>query len=152
MTVLVNRRSDFSLGNFRRVAFGGDGVEIGPVARSAMAAARRGFLALLDSDRSAFIYGTTTRPGIEVATAIPPERQREYARSFRAQSGLGFGGGCHDEQLVRGIVFARLADFVGGHGRGRPEVAGRVAAALGWGEAAIPLRGPGRPGRGLPDA
>jgi len=131
MTVLVNRRSDFTLDNFRRVAFGGEDIEIGPVARSAMAAARQGFLDLLDSDRSAFIYGTTTRPGIEVATAIPPEQQREYARSFRAQSGLGFGGGCHDEQLVRGIVFARLADFVEGHGRVRPEVADRVAALLG---------------------
>ena len=72
MTVLVNRRSDFTLDNFRRVAFGGEDIEIGPVARSAMAAARQGFLDLLDSDRSAFIYGTTTRPGIEVATAIPP--------------------------------------------------------------------------------
>src|SRR5215467_10838591 len=150
MTVLVNRRGDFSLENFRRVAFGGEGVEIGPVARSAMAAARQGFLALLDSDRSAFIYGTTTRPGIEVATAIPPEQQREYARAFRAQSGLGFVGGCHDEQLVRGIVFARLADFVEGHGRVRPEVADRVAALLGSPMPCIPLGGQSGPGEVLP--
>jgi histidine ammonia-lyase len=107
MTVVVNRRADFTLGNFRRVAFAGEDVEIGPVARDAMDAARRGFLALLDSDRTAFIYGTTTRPGIEVATAVPPEQQREYARSFRAQSGYGFGGGCHQEQVVRGMIFAK---------------------------------------------
>ena len=68
MTVVVNRRADFTLDNFRRVAFGREGVEIGPLARDAMAAARRGFLALLDSDRTAFIYGVTTRPGVEVAT------------------------------------------------------------------------------------
>ena len=150
MTVIVNRRSDFSLDNFRRVAFGGEDVEIGAAARAAMAAARRGFLALLDSDRSAFIYGTTTRPGIEVSTPVPPERQREYARSFRADSGLGFGGGCHDDQIVRGMVFARLADFVEGHAKVRPEVADRVAALLGSPLPCVPLNGQAGPGEVLP--
>src|SRR5215470_12181399 len=150
MTVIVNRRSDFSLDYFRRVAFGQEGVEIGPAARAAMAAARRGFLALLDSDRSAFIYGTTTRPGIEVSTPVPPERQREYARSFRAHSGFGFGGGCHDEQIVRGMVFARLADFVEGHAKVRPEVADRVAALLDSPMPRVPLDGQAGPGEVLP--
>ena len=150
MTVIVNRRSDFSLDYFQRVAFGQEGVEIGPAARTAMAAARRGFLALLDSDRSAFIYGTTTRPGIEVSTPVPPERQREYARSFRAHSGFGFGGGCHDEQIVRGMVFARLADFVEGHAKVRPEVADRVAALLDSPMPRVPLDGQAGPGEVLP--
>ena len=131
MTVVVNRRADFTLDSFRRAAFGREGVEIGPLARDAMAAARRGFLALLDSDRTAFIYGVTTRPGVEVATAVPPEQQREHARLFRAESGYGFGGGCHSEQVVRGMVFARLVDFVEGHAKVRPELAERVAALLG---------------------
>jgi histidine ammonia-lyase len=150
MTVVVNRRSDFTLENFQRVAFGREGVEIGPAARDTMAAARRGFLALLDSDRSAFIYGTTTRPGIEVSTPVPPERQREFARSFRAETGLGFGGGCHDEQIVRGMVFARLADFVQGHAKVRPEVAGRVAALLSSPLPCVPLGGQAGPGEILP--
>jgi histidine ammonia-lyase len=150
MTVVVNHRNDFSLDNFRRVAFGREGVEIGPTARAAMAVARRGFLALLEQDRSAFIYGTTTRPGIEVSTPVPPERQREYARSFRAQTGLGFGGGCHDEQIVRGMVFARLADFVEGHAKVRPEVADRVAAMLGSPLPCVPLHGQAGPGEVLP--
>jgi histidine ammonia-lyase len=150
MTVVVNQRSDFTLDNFWRVAFGREGAEIGPAARAAMAAARRGFLALLDSDRTAFIYGTTTRPGIEVSTPVPPERQREYARSFRAQTGYGFGGGCHDEQIVRGMVFARLADFVEGHARVRPEVADLVAALLGADLPCLPLGGQAGPGEVLP--
>lgn len=150
MTVVVDRRGDFTLDNFRRVAFGREGVEIGPAARAAMVAARRGFLTLLERDRSAFIYGTTSRPGIEVATAIAPDQQREYARSFRAQSGIGFGGGCHDEPTVRGLVFARLVDFVEGHGKVRPEVAGRVAAMLGSPMPCIPLDGQAGPGEVLP--
>jgi histidine ammonia-lyase len=150
MTVVVNRRADFTLDSFRRVAFGREEVEIGPVARDAMAAARRAFLALLDSDRTAFIYGITTRPGVEVATAVPPEQQREHARLFRAESGYGFGGGCHEEQVTRGMVFARLVDFVEGHGKVRPELAERAAALLRGPLPCVPLGGQAGPGEVLP--
>ena len=150
MTVVVNRRPDFTLDSFRRVAFGREGVEIGPLAHDAMAAARRGFLALLDSDRTAFIYGVTTRPGVEVATAVPPDQQREHARLFRAESGYGFGGGCHSEQVVRGMVFARLVDFVEGHAKVRPELAERVAALLRAPLPCVPLGGQAGPGEVLP--
>ncbi len=150
MTVVVNRRADFTLDSFRRAAFGREDVEIGPLARDAMAAARRGFLALLDSDRTAFIYGITTRPGVEVATAVPPEQQREHARLFRAESGYGFGGGCHSEQVIRGMVFARLVDFVEGHAKVRPELAERVAALLRAPLPCVPLGGQAGPGEVLP--
>src|SRR5215475_13563115 len=150
MTVAVNRRADFTLDGFRRVAFGREDVDIGPAARDEMAAARRGFLALLDSDRTAFVYGITTRPGVEVATAVPPERQREHARLFRAEAGYGFGDGCHSEQVVRGMVFARLVDFVEGHGKVRPEFAERVAALLSSPLPCVPLDGQAGPGEVLP--
>ena len=150
MTVLADRRADFTLENFRRVAFAGEGVEIGPVAREAMAAARRGFVALLESDRTAFIYGVTRRPGIEVSVQVPPDLQRAFARSFLQHSGHGFGMGWHDEQVVRGIVFARLADFVEGHAKVRPETAERVAAMLGAPMPALPLGGQAGPGEVLP--
>src|SRR5262249_58927107 len=67
-----------------------------------------------------------------------------------AHSGLGFGGGCHDEQIVRGMVFARLADFVEGHAKVRPEVADRVAALLDSPVPCIPLDGQAGPGEVLP--
>jgi histidine ammonia-lyase len=150
VTVVVNRRADFTLDSFRRVAFGREDVDIGPAARDAMAAARRGFVALLDSDRTAFIYGITSRPGVEVATAVPPEQQREHARLFRAESGYGFGGGCHSEQVIRGMVFARLVDFVEGHAKVRPELAERVAALLRAPLPCVPLGGQAGPGEVLP--
>jgi histidine ammonia-lyase len=150
VTVVVNRRADFTLDSFRRVAFGREDVEIGSAARETMADARRGFLALLDSDRTAFIYGITTRPGAEVATAVPPAQQREHARLFRADSGYGFGGGCHSEQVVRGMVFARLVDFVEGHAKVRPELAERVAALLRASLPCVPLDGQAGPGEVLP--
>jgi histidine ammonia-lyase len=153
MTVLVNSRRDFTLENFRRVALGGEGVQIGAEARQAMAAARESFMELLDSDRTAFIYGTTTRAGIEVGRSLAPTEQRDYARSRvgRAGSSPTFGGeGNLDEHVVRGIVFARLANFVEGHAKIRPAIAERVAALLESPLPALPLGGQDGPGEVLP--
>jgi histidine ammonia-lyase len=122
MTVVVDARPDFTLDAFRRVSVDRENVVIGPQALRVMGAARAGFEDLLRSNRSGFIYGVTTRPGVEVGTAIPPEEQRGYARGFRGAA-RGFGRDALDERVVRGIVFARLADFVGGHAKVRPELA-----------------------------
>jgi len=61
--------------------------------------------------------------------------------------GRGFGRDCLDERVVRGIVFARLADFTGGHAKVRPELAQRVAALLDGPCRAFPLTGRAAPGR-----
>src|SRR6476660_5750048 len=125
VTVVVSAPEDFTLEAFRRVAVAGEGVVIGPDAVRVMGEARAGFELLLRAEPSGFIYGVTTRPGVEVGTAIPPEELRDYARSFR-----GVGWECLDECVVRGIVFARRADFTGCNAKVRPERAQRVAALL----------------------
>jgi histidine ammonia-lyase len=151
MTVLVDNRRDFTLENFRRVGLGGEGVRIGSKARRAMAAARESFMALLDSDRTAFIYGTTTRAGIEVGRALAPSEQRDYAQALRRNSSPSFGGeGSLDEHVVRGIVFARLANFVEGNAKTRPVIAERIAALLDGPLPTLPLGGQDGPGEVLP--
>lgn len=151
MTVVLESRSDFTLENFRRVTVGGEGVAIGERARAAMQRARRAFVALLDSDRSAFMYGVTSRPGIEVQTTIPLEEQRQWARGDAWPAiGRGFGGGVLDERVTRGIVFARLADFVEGNAKARPVVAERIAALLDAPLPKLPLDGQAGAGEILP--
>jgi histidine ammonia-lyase len=149
MTVVVDSRRDFTLENFHRVAVGGEGVRIGPGARQAMESARTSFMALLDSDRTAFIYGTTTRPGIEVGRALDPDEQRSHARSLRGHWGPSFGGGVLEEHVVRGIVFARLANFVEGNAKARPVIAERIAALLDGPLPALSLAGQVGPGEVL---
>jgi histidine ammonia-lyase len=149
MTVVVGAPEDFTLEAFRRVAVDGEGVVIGPDAVRVMAEARAGFERLLRADPGGFIYGVTTRPGVEVGTAIPPEDLRDYARRFRGV-GRGFGRDCLDERVVRGIVFARLADFIGGHAKVRPELAQRVAVLLDGPLPRVPLDGQGGAGEILP--
>src|SRR6266571_3030423 len=149
MTVVLNDRADFTLDAFRRVTVTGEGVVIGAAAVRAMVEARAGFERLLRADPHGFIYGVTTRPGVEVGTVIPPEEQLGYARRFRGV-GRGFGRDCLDQRVVRGIVFARLADFVGGHAKVRPELARRVAALLAGPLPQVPLDGQQGAGEVLP--
>src|SRR6266702_2898522 len=149
MTVVLNDRADFTLDAFRRVTVTGEGVVIGAAAVRAMAEARAGFERLLRADPHGFIYGVTTRPGVEVGTVIPPEERLSYARSFRG-TGRGFGREYLDPRVVRGIIFARLADFVGGHAKVRPELARRVAALLAGPLPQVPLDGQQGAGEVLP--
>jgi histidine ammonia-lyase len=149
MTVIVTTRADFTLEAFRRVTVDREGVVIGPAALRVIAAARAGFERLLRSDPGRFIYGVTTRPGVEVGLPIPPGEQRDFARRFRGV-GRGFGREHLDERVVRGIVFARLADFVGGHAKVRPELAQQMAAMLDGPLPPLPLDGQDGAGEILP--
>jgi histidine ammonia-lyase len=149
VTVVVDTREDFTLEAFRQVTVDGASVAIGPAALRVMAQARAGFEDLVRADPHGFIYGVTRRPGVEVAAVIPPEELRSYARRFRG-TGRGFGRDRLDERVVRGIVFARLADFVGGHAKLRPVLGQRVAALLDGPLPPVPLDGQGGAGEILP--
>src|SRR5215472_3987887 len=67
MTVLLNGRSDISLDALRRVAWEGEGVELGQEAIAQMDRAHEAFdgyvKASLAEDPEALIYGVTTGPG-----------------------------------------------------------------------------------------
>jgi histidine ammonia-lyase len=151
-SVVVNSTDDFTLENYRRVAMGGESVAIGPMASRAMADGRANFLRLLESDRTQFIYGVTSNFGPRAKITIPPDQQRAHARApgFRGNWARGFGGGYLDERVVRGIVFARLANFVAGNSKARPVVAERLAALLDGPLPAVPFDGEVGAGEVLP--
>jgi histidine ammonia-lyase len=149
MTVVLQAREDFTLDAFRRVTVDGEDAVVGPAALRIIKAARAGFEQHLRSGTQGFIYGVTTRPGVEVGLAIPPEEWRSYASRFRGV-GRGFGRDYLDERVARGIVLARLADFVGGHAKVRPELAEQVAALLAAPLPPVPLDGQTGAGEILP--
>ncbi|MHB1930575.1 MAG: aromatic amino acid lyase, partial [Acidimicrobiales bacterium] len=144
MAVVLDGLDDFTLEHYRRVAFDGEAVVIGPSARAHMDRSRAQFVGLLDSDRTQFIYGVTSNFGPRARQAVPPEQQRAHARGWRAGNGSwarGFGGGVLEPRVVRGIVFARLANFVSGGAKVRAVVAERVAALLDGPLPDVPLDG-----------
>ena len=131
MSVTLDSRRDFTLRNLERVALGGDAVRIGPKARRRMRETRAAFMALLESDRTRFIYGTTSGGGHHASKPVAPEEQRAHAsRAVWRIPGWGFGGEDVPERVVRMIVFARLANYIEGHAKSRPEVAERIASML----------------------
>jgi histidine ammonia-lyase len=131
MTVRVATRDDISLDAVRRVAREGEGVELAPEALRRMDEAHATFAALVEAriaeDPGALIYGTTTAPGDGAAIPLTPEAQAR--RPTRLWTAHAFGEPL-PERVVRTIVLARLANFVGGNAAVRSDLARAVVAML----------------------
>jgi histidine ammonia-lyase len=145
MAVVLEDRADITLDCFRRVAWEGEAVEISEAATERIAAARAAFVALLD-DPEITIYGVTSGYGDRASVRLDPEERRAQARLGARGLSVSFGDPL-PERVVRGIVLARLATLVGGHGAVRPVVAQEVARMLdGSPLPAVPSRGNGGSG------
>jgi histidine ammonia-lyase len=145
MAVVLEDRADITLEAFRRVAWEGEAVELAPVAVERIADARAAFMALLD-DPAITIYGVTSGYGDRASVRLDPDERRTQARRGPRGLSVSFGDPL-PERVVRGIVLARLASFVGGHAAVRPVLAEAVAAMLdGRSLPAIPSQGNGGSG------
>jgi histidine ammonia-lyase len=144
MTVTLGSRHDVTLHAFRRVAWEGEPVALEPAVPPRMAAARAAFLALLD-DENATVYGVTSGFGDRATLVLSAEERAEQAREA-TDRGVSFGEPL-PERVTRGIVLARLANLVDGHGAVRPQIALEVAAMLDGGELPhVPSQGNGGSG------
>jgi histidine ammonia-lyase len=128
VTVSVERRSDITLEAFERVTWRREPVEITPPAIKTMDRCHSSFEAFiadrLASDPQAQIYGITFGPGD--AGAVDPEHDTRPTTLWTAAS---FGEPL-PERVVRGIVLARLANFLEGNTGARSVVAISIAAML----------------------
>ena len=148
MTVVLAKRRDIDLDAFQRVAWRGDDVRVADEALERMAACRRSFLALLETEPDLVIYGTTSRPGEGARFRLTREEMEEQGR--QPHLGSSTWGEPLPERVVRGIVLARLANWLEGHGAVRPELASGVASLLdGRPLPEVPLRGNGGSGEVL---
>jgi histidine ammonia-lyase len=125
----IDSRSDFNLENFTAAAWEGAAVRFSPAALARMAASRMAFLALLDADPSPTIYGVTSGYGQRAGRRLDREQRLAHARRPPLATVAAFGERL-PERVARGIVFCRLANFVGGHAAVSPELAARVAGLL----------------------
>ena len=146
MTLLVNSRADFTLEAVRRVAWDGEGVELGATARAAMAQGRDRLERILEHDPDVTIYGVTSGPGQLARTRLTPEQRERWAGMSPAAAAASWGDPL-PERVVRAIVLARLTNFVEGHAAVSPEIAQGVAAMLnGSAMPAVPAAGQGGAG------
>jgi histidine ammonia-lyase len=128
MTVRLGNRSDITLEAFEQVAWQRQPVEVLPAAIALMDRCHSSFEAFiadrLAADPVAQIYGITFGPGD--AGAVDPANDTRPTKLWTAAS---FGEPL-PERVVRGIVLARLANFIDGHAAARGLVATAIAAML----------------------
>lgn len=141
MTVVVNTRDDITLANYRRVAYGAEGVQIGRRARGSMQARWSG---VMSSPASAAVGSQSTPDRAQVECAQLRLIPAEAAALPSSRDGF------LDEAVVRGIVFARFTNIVAGQAPVRPAVFEGVAALLDGQLPPVPIDGQAGPGEWRP--
>ncbi len=136
--VVLHDRGDFTLDTYRRVAWEGEPVEIGPAALQRIGEMRSSLERLVANNPGRHYYGTTTTSGEGVKTVLTPERRRAYLD--RGIHGWTFGDPL-PQRVVRGIVFTRLINFIEGNAGVRPVLVEAVAEYLDGRELTVPSRG-----------
>jgi histidine ammonia-lyase len=129
MTVVLDKRWDVSLETFYRVAWGREAVRISDPAMRRITAARTSFLNLIEDDPMVVIYGVTTSMGELANQRLSPEERDRHARIKPFPAATSFGDYL-PERVVRGIVLARLTNFIEGHAATTPRIAEAVAQML----------------------
>jgi histidine ammonia-lyase len=129
MTVILDRRWDISLDATYRVAWCGENVRLSDSALQRIKASRTGFLNLIENDPSVVIYGVTTSMGERASERLTPEERERHARLKPFPAATSFGDPL-PERIVRGIVLARLTNFIEGHAATTPRIAKAVARML----------------------
>jgi len=128
---VITTRRDITLELVHAVAWRKAPLQIAPEAMALMDERQRSFEALvadrIGSDPEALIYGVTSAPGD--AAVAPLNEASRAARPDRLWTAMSFGEPL-PERVVRGIVVARLANFVDGYAGVRGELARAVADML----------------------
>lgn len=149
MAIILENRSDFTLQNYTSVAWAGDSVHIQDSAVQRIDICRSEFLQLLEDDPELHIYGVTSGYGQNAHLRLDRKQRQEHAAMPPLAAMSGFGGQV-PERVKRGIVFARLANFIGGHAAVSSGLALRVAKMLDDPLPQVPLLGNASAGEIIP--
>lgn len=145
MTVTLNSRIDFTLEHCKRAAWGGESVVLGETAKHSIAVARAAFEQLIEKP-DVSIYGVNTGYGGRAKVRLDAAERALQARQPTHHRAASWGEALPD-RVTRGIVFARLANFIEGHAAVSPAVAQAVADMLaGPSMPYVPSRGQGGAG------
>lgn len=129
MTLVVDSRNDFTLEAYRRVVWRKEPAQFSDASISRMRECRAQFMSLLENGPDIVIYGVTTGYGQMAKYRLDAvARSAQAARPPRAAA-ASFGESL-PQRVIRGIVFARLVNYVEGHAAISPELAVAVARML----------------------
>jgi histidine ammonia-lyase len=129
MTLLLTARADINLESYYRVAWQGEDIRIADAALARMASCRDTFLRLINADASVVVYGVTSSTGQWASHHLSPSERDRHSNSKLFPAATSFGDPL-PERVVRGIILARLANFIEGHSAISPRIALAVAEML----------------------
>ena len=128
MAIVINFPQDITLEVFHRVSWANESVEIGPDAIVKMTEARQQFVRLVGNSNT-MIYGVTTGKADRSGVRLTLKERKAQAATLPASPAVAWGDALPD-RVARGIVLARLANFVGGQAAISPQLAIAVAEML----------------------
>jgi histidine ammonia-lyase len=144
VTVVLGTRADINLEAYTRVAWGDEDVAVAEPALAQVSRRRAELLELVGADPQRRFYGVNVHAGDWSNRVMTEEEQRSYERGLHSSTSFGEA---LPRRVVRGMVLARLANFIEGHAGVSPEVVGAVAARLdGRALPPVPRYGNGGPG------
>ena len=129
MSVILRCRDDLDLDRYQQVAWGGHAVSLHHDAIETIERARQAFMSLIDSDEQIVIYGVTSGYGQRAHQRFSLAERKAHAAKAPLAAAVGFGA-LLPERIVRGMVLARLSNFVEGHAAVTSSLARAVAAML----------------------
>lgn len=145
MTVTLNSLKDFTLEHYRRIAWGGEDVALSDHAKRIIDEARQAFERLIE-EPDVSIYGVNTGYGGRAKLRLDARGRAAQAKLPTHHRAASWGEALPD-RVTRGIVLARLANFIEGHSAVSPSVAQAVAGMLsGQSMPYVPSRGQGGAG------
>ena len=145
MTVSLLTRRDISLDALQRVAWQGEHVTLHATAVACMTTERARFMVLIENPAIS-VYGVTSGYGQNAKKRHTLEERKIHAKRPPIQQAASWGDPLPD-RVVRGIIFARLANFIDGTAAITPDVAVAVADMLdGRPLPQVPARGQGGAG------
>ena len=114
MPIVLDTRADLTLDNYRRTVWGKQRVTLGAGARAAVVQGREAFLRAIARQPGA-VYGVTSGYGYNARRRMAAEEAEAFHRRSLAVGAMSFGDPL-PEPIVRGFLFARLANLIEGHG------------------------------------
>ena len=144
MTVVLARRTEIDLDSFARAAWQGEDVAVTADALAEVARRREQLLAFVAANPGRKLYGVNVHAGDGSNRLMTEAEQRDYERGLH--SGTSFGEPL-PVRVIRGIVLARLTNFIEGHAGVSAELVELVAGRLdGRPLPPVPRQGNGGPG------
>lgn len=129
MTLVLNSRHDITLDAYAAVAWDGEPVALSAGAAETLARHRAHYERLIAAPSDRGIYGISVGQGEMAVSGMSGDEVDRLARMKPLAAAVTFGPP-YPHRVLRGMVLARLANLIEGHGGGTPRLVDDILAML----------------------